>query len=307
MLRGRAVCTALLVLAVAWTPGCASGRSRVTAAWPRADSERSEPKPVDQIVWPLTGTPAPDATLAASPPVAVALSASPGVAVAGLEMADVTYEFPAGATSRLLALFHSHLPGQTGPVATLDPVATTVARQFGARVAATTGAATDGIYRHVGRATYVDAARLSAGPHGATAAPGLAFGIDRAAIASATSVAALTVRYGTGDTVTWMYVARAGEWLRSVNGKPHGPAHTPYAVENIIVLWARANAVKTGGELLGTGRASVFSAGRNFGGQWTASATGAPTFTDPGGAPLRLSPGSTWVEVLPAQYNITLR
>jgi hypothetical protein len=118
---------------------------------------------------------------------------------------------------------------------------------------------------------------------------------------------------GSGDLTTeieWAWDAASASWLRSQDGTPHVDSDGQrVAVANVIVritpyvdsgVRDSAGAVVPEAEAVGAGDAWLLSGGQAQTGHWEKPSPEAPTtFTDANGAPLRLAPGQTWVEVLP--------
>jgi hypothetical protein len=318
MTRTRVYRAVLATVAVLLCAGCSVGRSGLREGWPKAESERTVLRPREQIRWPLAGTPAIDATLTQTPPVIVPVSSGvPGTAVAGIDLADVVYEIPlpVGRT-RLLAVYHSRLPAQAGPVATVAAPDVVLARQYSAvlafvgpvraksiQVPARTGS-TDvpAAYRTVGPDAFVDPARLVAGRPGKNAPAGLAFAKTASGGARARPAKGFTASYSPKNSVTWDF--NAGGYSRKVNNLSAAP---PLRAANVVVLWAKGTEVTTGAELIGTGRASVFSGGHSTPGKWDTTGAGPPSLRAEDGSPIALSPGTTWFEVVPTSLNILLR
>jgi Protein of unknown function (DUF3048) N-terminal domain/Protein of unknown function (DUF3048) C-terminal domain len=99
-------------------------------------------------------------------------------------------------------------------------------------------------------------------------------------------------------------------WSRTQNGTPHvDAAGIRVAPENVVfqlVSYHNTGLVDTSGaevpeaELTGEGEAWVLSDGRLVKGRWSrASHDLMTTYTDGSGAPVRLTPGRTWVELVP--------
>jgi hypothetical protein len=105
-------------------------------------------------------------------------------------------------------------------------------------------------------------------------------------------------------------------FARTVDGAPHLDADgRRIAPENVVLQMVRyrdTGLVDTSGapvpeaELVGEGEVWVLTGGRMLQGKWSKPAPEAPTrYLDPAGAPLRVTPGRTWVELVPAG-NATL-
>ena len=101
-----------------------------------------------------------------------------------------------------------------------------------------------------------------------------------------------------------------GGWKRGQNGTAHvDNAGRQVGPKNVIVQFV--NYRNTGlvdpsgspvpeANLIGTGEAWVLTDGKIVKGTWTKPSAGAvTTYTDPAGAPIKLTPGQTWVELAP--------
>lgn len=135
--------------------------------------------------------------------------------------------------------------------------------------------------------------------------------------ASVPSAAALTVPFDDDNKVRWVYDAGSRTYARSINGKPHVDKGSgkQYRTRNIVVMWAKTQGAGkrdvAGSETLeitlsGTGRVSIFRDGRRFDGMWEADLKRPPRFVTEDGQVLRLTPGNSWVEVIPTDYNIIM-
>jgi hypothetical protein len=103
----------------------------------------------------------------------------------------------------------------------------------------------------------------------------------------------------------------AAGFARTVDGAPHADADgRRFAPENVVLQMVRyrdTGLVDTSGapvpeaELVGEGEVWVLTGGRMLEGKWSKPAPEAPTrYLDSAGAPLRFTPGRTWVELVPA-------
>lgn len=123
---------------------------------------------------------------------------------------------------------------------------------------------------------------------------------------------ALSYAGGSATTVGYTWDAASGGWQRTQNGAAHVMADTKtrIAPKNVIVQFTPYTASPfvdvTGSrspeaELVGSGEAWVFSDGKLVRGRWTRAARDQVTsFTDAGGQPIALTPGQTFVELVPA-------
>jgi hypothetical protein len=108
----------------------------------------------------------------------------------------------------------------------------------------------------------------------------------------------------------WTWDAAGAAWTRRQDGTPHADSDgRPVRVANVIVritpyrdsgVRDSRGAVVPEATAIGEGDAWLLSDGRAQPGRWHKASPGAPTtYTDTAGSPLRLTPGQTWVEVLP--------
>jgi hypothetical protein len=115
-------------------------------------------------------------------------------------------------------------------------------------------------------------------------------------------------RVSTG--IEWSWNPGLAGWERSQNGTPHVDSDGEQVrAANVIVRFTpyrdsgvrdSTGAVVPEAQAVGEGDAWLLSGGQAQQGRWHKAATDAPTTcTDAAGAPLRLAPGPTWVEVLP--------
>lgn len=138
----------------------------------------------------------------------------------------------------------------------------------------------------------------------------------RAKTDAATGEAAtgISLSYGGGKatTVAYTWNAAAKGWQRAQNGAAHVMADSKARItpKNVIVQFtpytASAFVDITGSrspeaELVGSGDAWVFTDGKLVRGHWSRPARDqVTTYTDAGGKPIGLTPGQTFVELIPA-------
>jgi hypothetical protein len=118
---------------------------------------------------------------------------------------------------------------------------------------------------------------------------------------------------GAGDLTTdidWQWDAASASWLRSQDGTPHVDSDGERVrAANVIVritpyrdsgVRDSVGAVVPEADAVGQGEAWLLSDGHVLRGRWEKPSPDAPTtYTDADGGSLRLTPGVTWVEVLP--------
>ena len=108
--------------------------------------------------------------------------------------------------------------------------------------------------------------------------------------------------------VQWAWDAGAGVWQRSQDGGPHkDAAGNQVNAQNVVVQLVtyhdtpyvdQSGARVPEADLVGEGEVWVLSDGKVVKGRWKRTAPGEVTqYLDANGAPIRLSPGRTWVEL----------
>ena len=112
----------------------------------------------------------------------------------------------------------------------------------------------------------------------------------------------------------WNWDADSGLWLRSSGGHPQydGATDEQIGFTNVIVLWATHSAGSVAGnlvtydiDLVDGGDVSIFMEGRRIDGTWEGSADAPQEFRDSEGNPILLSPGRTWISVMPVDETIS--
>jgi len=125
----------------------------------------------------------------------------------------------------------------------------------------------------------------------------------------------VTVKYP-GATSFWAGDGE-GNLLRTQDGKPHldGTTEDQVSAKNVVVLEVAIDSSIVDSKkivvprtiMISGGRAWVFEDGRHIEGTWSkASQTGPIVLADSTGALLKLSPGNTWVELMPNTAKITI-
>lgn len=123
---------------------------------------------------------------------------------------------------------------------------------------------------------------------------------------------------GVSTEITWEWDEGAGAWARTQDGTPHVDADGDRVLAtNVLVRFTTyrdsgqrdvTGAVVPEAEPVGEGDAWLFSDGSVLRGRWQKPSEDAPTtFTTAAGAPMALTPGTTWVEVLPPGAGDVLR
>ena len=124
---------------------------------------------------------------------------------------------------------------------------------------------------------------------------------------SATPVEGVGLSFGGPEVSRFTWDEASGTWLRDQRGTPHVDTDgVQLAPENVVVLeitydhTGQAGRSVPHGETVGQGRALVLTRGQSVEGTWQRPRLGDPlTLTGPGGAEMELTPGQTFVALVP--------
>ncbi|WP_456851940.1 DUF3048 domain-containing protein [Geodermatophilus sp. SYSU D00742] len=289
--------------------------------------------------WPLTGVPVeavPD-----RPALAVKIENSVAARPqTGLDAADVVWEqVVEGGITRFVAVYHSTLPPEVGPVRSIRPMDPAIAAPLGGLLAFSGGvqtyvtAAQDAGLQVLSQDTGADGfSRTSTrtAPHNVyavpqtlvdqadvahRAAPGAQFNHSAAgdrptAVAAGQPATSLDLTLSGVSRPRWTWSAAEGRWLRSegsapaveAGGRRIGAANVVVLRVDVLATQARDPAGNPVPEtiLTGTGPALVASGGHAVEATWSKPGTGdRMTLTGADGDPVELAPGSTWIELVP--------
>jgi hypothetical protein len=262
----------------------------------------------------------------------------------GLLQADVVFEeMVEGRLTRLMAIFHSQLPGDVGPVRSARSSDIAFLGELGRPLFAWSGANRDFV-QLIQAANLVDVGPGAAGDayrrqSGRTAPANLfatpeqlrAIGASLDGTAAATDPPAMFGYRTHGEPlagpglapaagfetnaelttrVRWDYDPATGLYVRTQNGTPHVDVDgAQVAAVNVLIRftpYVDSGYVDTTGAMvpeaaaIGEGDAALITQGQVIPGHWSKAAVDGPTtYTLLDGTPLTLTPGNTWVEVLP--------
>jgi hypothetical protein len=339
--RSRAVAALGLVALLGACSGGADGASEPPVTLPPVitPAKDAAPAPVVPPRWVLTGVPSTERV--ERPALAVKIENPREVRPqTGLDAADVVWEqVVEGDVTRFLAVYHSTIPAEVGPIRSVRPMDPAIAAPLAGVIAFSGGqpgfvdALVDsglqvvsndegdpGFYRRSGRAAphnvFGDPARfLAQADAGHAAPPAPQFRIARRAdLATATATgapaAAVLLTLSRASQPAWTWDAATSTWLRSESGRPATAASgARLAATNVVVL--RVDLVDSGTRdpagsvvpetrLVGTGAGTVATGGRTLDVTWSKESVDAPLeLTTAAGAPVLLAPGRTWVELVP--------
>lgn len=245
----------------------------------------------------------------------------------GVARADVVYvEQVEGGLTRLLAVFHSELPTEVGPIRSVRTTDAELLPTFGnpvlafsggaggpldalARSGVVNGSGFGGYWRSGAAAApynvHVDLQALAraAPAAGVPADIGFAFALADARVETAGNGIDVTVRFQDASTA-FAFDGAAYQLLRG-GGPARDADGTPVRADNVVVQRVDAQpdgTVDSAGSpsllsrTVGAGEFTLFRDGRALPGTWSRGAPNEPTrFLDPAGAAVPFKPGRTWV------------
>ena len=325
--RGRGRTGALLLLA---------GGLALAGCTPSLPSE--EPTPTSTLeapvrLSPLLGTPV-DEGDGEHPSLAAKIDNHPSARPQyGLEHADIVFEeLVEGGITRYVAVWHSDLPPAVGPIRSIRPMDPDIVSPFGGIIAYSGGQ--DRFVRAMRETGVLNAVEGEEGmadvfwrslerqaPHNVLLradrivaenrdldAPPLQFRYsptpdEAAAVVSGEPAATLETTFSPTSASAWTHDPRAGNYARSQNGVPDvAQSGAPITAVNVVV--ARVDIDESPGvprtELEGSGEAWIATGGSIVRGTWVKEGARAPLrLVSATGTVLTLSPGNTWVELVP--------
>lgn len=284
-------------------------------------------------VMPLTGLPITDALAATRPALVAKIDNHPAARPqSGLNQADIVYEENVEQLTRYAAVFHTNAPTSVGPIrsgrtqdvnlfsAYLNPlfvwsggnarttslINKSVLVNMGALVAYQQGGYRRDSERRAPHNLYADASKIFLlTPKGATRPPQqfVYRTASDAMPATATASAGLKLSMD-GVQVQWLWNASTGDYLRSMGKDKHMDADgSQVNAKNVVVLYmtyksSPADPRSPEAQSVGEGEAWVYTNGSLVKGKWSrAKETDVFALTDLAGAPIKLTPGRTWIEL----------
>ena len=334
------VLVALLVGLVACTPTTTAERPVAAPSSSTAvPTPPPPPPPPPPVRWPLTGRQSSGPI--DRPALAVKVeNSSAARPQSGLAEADMVWEqVVEGGIPRYVAVYHSTLPPEIGPVRSVRPMDVPITAPLKGVMAFSGGqpdflanlgraglqlvshdSGAAGFYRVGHRSAphnvYADpAALLTQADRRHRAAPAAQFAIAEpgarpTAVARGRGTSAVDLTLSTVSRPRWSWDRAAGAWLRWEGPTPAvGPQGFQFRARNVVVL--RVRVVDTAyvdavgnpvpdAVLVGSGDALVATSGSTVAARWSKRSLAEPVrLTLPGGAPVQLAPGNTWVELVP--------
>jgi hypothetical protein len=329
--RGSRTSALGALLLVGVLAGCTTTVEAMPTPTPSYTSTYETPPPI--AVAPLTGELVEPGSLTA-PSLAAKIDNHPDARPQqGLEHTDIVFEeLVEGGLTRYVAVWHSDVPAEIGPIRSIRPMDPDIISPLGGIVAYSGGQyrfvvmmqetevynaihgqrdTDDLMYRQRGRPSphdvIVKAPELIA-QHLDLAAPAqqFSFAPDAAgasAAVSGTPVHSISLRFGSSSAPSWAWDEARGVYARSQGGVPDlDLAGVPYSAVNVLVLrvpvTVSQDIPKT--ELIGSGEACVSSGGKTLCGTWSKDSRTAPIrLVDGTGTVIQLAPGNSWIELVP--------
>jgi hypothetical protein len=318
----------LSVVALAVAAAACGGGSSVSAKHKRLPTTTTK----GPLVAPLTGLPDPTGQSLTRPALSVKVENAPeSRPQTGLQNADVVYEqIVEGGITRFMAVFNSNIPPVVGPIRSgrimdpdlaaplggifvysggIQPTEDAIKATPGVNVIIDTGS-DPALFRDKTKAAphnlYGHTDQLLARGGKPTPPPALFQYLPANVPFTGDNVNAFTIKYDPrygAPTYTWD--PATGTWKRSIGLAPFLTTDGgQVAPTNVIIQFVGSTlpSPEAGSfNTIGNGDAWVFSAGKLIKGKWARTSQTAPTqYTDKNGAPIRLTPGRTWVEFDPS-------
>lgn len=340
-LRGRrGLGIAVLVAVAAVAAGCTASPTpaSTSAPTPTYVSDYETPAPV--VYAPLTGLPVEDPASLAHASLAAKIDNHPDARPqVGLQATDLLFEeLVEGGLTRYVAVWHSNVPAEIGPIRSIRPMDPDIISPFSGIVAYSGGQLRfvaimqktnvyNAIHGQKDTADLMYRTKAKAAPHNVLVlAPQLigmhsdlapppqqyAYAADLAG-ATATRegqpMAGVDLVFGGSAHPSWRWDAASGRWLRFQDGVVDTDSNgAQLSAANVVIV--RVPISNDGGvpktELVGSGEAWVLSGGGMLHASWSKADRVAPIrLVDDTGAVVRLAPGNSWFELVPNSGSVT--
>lgn len=327
-----------LALAGCTSPSPAPEPSAETITPTVVVDKSAPPEPVVPVEWPLTGL---EGDVVARPAVAVKIeNTAQARPQTGLEGADVVWEeIVEFGVSRFVAVYHSTLPEEIGPIRSVRPADASIASPLRGLLAFSGGqagildlmattplqllshdAGHDGFYRVSRRAaphnvygSLEDFLAQANADHSAPPVEQFAFarrlGAATAAVLGAPS-SSISLQLAPGVVPSWTWDEASARWLRSEGSQPAVSASGErLSATNVVVIAvtsfdsgfdAQGGAPVPDLALVGSGAGTLATGGRTVAVTWSKADRDSPlVLATADGAVATLAPGNTWVELVP--------
>jgi len=293
---------------------------------------------------PLTGQPAPGGQVPQRPALAFKVDNYPTARPqSGLNDADIVFEeVVEGGITRFVAVFQCREAPLVGPIRSARAVDVPILDQLSKPLFVHAGGINpvialveggnlinDDVFTH---ASIVQNPSARYAPYDTYASTSAAWGLNAsdttppaplytysAAVPTGTPVGTVSIPFsGTNDN-TWTWSPLNSSWLLSISGAPENVAGgTRVGVANIVVqtvhvtlgpwLENSEGGLEVQSQLTGSGPLQVFRNGEEITGIWQRfGLSNTTSLVGPGGSPIALAPGKTWVELVPTYIPVTTK
>jgi hypothetical protein len=327
----RSVAAGAALLAVSGALGCAAEPMLIPSPTPSYTSTYETPAPT--ALAPLTGVEVPAGSLAHSALAAKIDNHPDARPQVGLARTDIVYEeLVEGGATRYVAIWHSDIPAEIGPVRSIRPMDPDIVSPLGGIIAYSGGQQRfvalmrgTNVYNAIHGQSDTEAimfrTKSKDAPHNVLVkAPELlamhpeipappqqyAYAPDVAgssAVREGTPVSAINLAFSRSSGRSWVADPATGRWLRSQDGVADlDDAGAQLSAANVIVIrvpvTVSQNIPKT--ELIGSGEAWISTAGHTIHATWFKGDRLSPVrLVDAAGNVIRLAPGNSWIELVP--------
>ncbi len=334
-MRGRPTAAVIGVLGLALVAGACGSGSEAQTTSPRTTPSTAPPTTTTTVfvpTAPLTGRPDPSGASQTRAALSVKIENTPEARPqSGLDVADVVYEeVVEGGITRFWAIFGSAAPQVVGPIRSVRFMDPNVVWPIGGVVAYSGGTnanvalireapivwvdennAGDAFFRESTRFAphnlYGDTAKLWARGGEPVPPHPLFTYLGKGDTFVGDGIDQFRVGFNAGYDPTYTWDPATKTWKRSYGQFPFlDTSGNQVAPTNVIVQFVHYPAGAEG-ELIGEGEAWVFSDNKLLRGKWVKPNAETPTqFLNVFGVPIALTPGRTWVELLPTGSPVDL-
>lgn len=260
----------------------------------------------------------------------------------GIDRADIVFEeLVEGGLTRYVAVWHSDVPAEIGPIRSIRPMDPDIVSPLRGIIAYSGGQqrfvdmmrATE-VYNAIHGQADTNAVMFRGGvapaphnvivrapelisQHADLAAPQqhFAYAADAASATAAREGApasSASLVFGSLATPSWAWDAGSGTWLRTMTGGAPDVAAggTRLSAVNLVILRVPVAVIQDipTTQMIGSGEAWVLTGGTSLQVTWSKADRNAPVrLIDANGLAVRLAPGNTWVELVPTTGSVTIR
>lgn len=256
----------------------------------------------------------------------------------GLNQTDIVFEeLVEGGITRYVAIWHTDVPEELGPVRSIRPMDPDIISPFGGLVAYSGGQAhfvemmmaapvVNAVFDYDDTGLFFRAgdrpgphdvilrAQEFVSRHAEVSAPQVQFRYGSVDPLSAPNFAAvptvgIALRFSDARYPDWTWVPEASAWTRGQEGAPDLEASgAQIQATNVVTMrvdidWSYGEVPRT--VMVGSGEVWVSNGGKTAHGTWSKESADAPIrLVADDGTDLLLAPGNTWVELLPSDGSV---